>query len=114
MEEEIHIGKIIKQKFEEMQISITDFAKKINCTSQNVYHIFDSISIDINRLEQISKVLNFDFIKEIYLKQHIFLHPIVFTIKIEITDIQSIEKHKLLIDKLKEIEFLLNEEKKCK
>ncbi len=65
---DIHIGKEIKQKLEERQMSITDFAQQIHCNRSNVYSIFSRSSIDINQLVLISKVLAFDFITEIYLK----------------------------------------------
>jgi predicted transcriptional regulator len=66
--EDIHIGRIIQQKFNESKISINDFATKLNCCRSNIYKIFQSKSIDIKRLIQISEILCFDFIS-LYKKQ---------------------------------------------
>jgi len=67
--EEIHIGKIIKEKLTENSMTITEFAKEIHCDRTSVYHIFKQKSIDIEKLIKISEVLNYDFIQEIYIKQ---------------------------------------------
>ena len=63
-----HAGEIIKQKVKECGIKITDFAKAIHCNRNNVYSIFRRKSIDIELLLLISKVLQYDFINEIYCK----------------------------------------------
>jgi len=68
--EDIHIGKIIKEKLAESSMTITEFAKKIHCERTTVYHIFKHKSIDIEKLIKISEVLNYDFIHEIYIKQN--------------------------------------------
>jgi plasmid maintenance system antidote protein VapI len=65
----IHIGEIIKSKYIESGMSISKFASLINCERTNVYSIFKRKSIDTDKLLIISKVLNFDFISEIYLKE---------------------------------------------
>ena len=65
----IHIGHLIKSKVEGQQMSISEFARKIHCDRSTVYHLFSQESIDITRLLKISKVLNFDFINEVYLKK---------------------------------------------
>ncbi len=65
---EIHIGSIIKKKFEESELTIKDFAAMIYCDRTTVYDIFKRKSIDVERLVRISLVLNYDFINEIYLK----------------------------------------------
>jgi len=58
---ENHIGKDIKQKVFERKISIADFAKQIHTSRPNVYYIFKQPSIDYDRLQLISKVLDYDF-----------------------------------------------------
>ena len=60
----IHIGNIIKQKFEESSMSIDDFANKIHKARTTVYNIFKRQSIDIELLIKISDVLNYDFYNE--------------------------------------------------
>ncbi|MDR1372072.1 MAG: helix-turn-helix domain-containing protein [Dysgonamonadaceae bacterium] len=66
----IHIGSIIKQKFEESAMTPSDFADKICCDRTTLYNIFQRKSIDTERLLRISKVLNFDFYNEIYLNRY--------------------------------------------
>jgi len=68
--ENIHIGSIIKQKLKESSLTIKEFADSINCERTTVYHIFKQKSIDIEKLIKISKVLNYDFISEIYQKHN--------------------------------------------
>jgi len=62
----IHIGSIIKKVLAEKAMTISEFADKINCTRQNVYAIFQRKSVDIELLINISKVLDYEFIKEYY------------------------------------------------
>ncbi|MCL1933298.1 MAG: helix-turn-helix domain-containing protein [Candidatus Azobacteroides sp.] len=66
----IHIGSIIKQKVMESSMTIKEFADKINCERSTVYYIFKQKSIDIEKLMEISDVLDYDFISEIYTKQN--------------------------------------------
>jgi predicted transcriptional regulator len=68
--EDIHIGKIIKEKLTESSMTITEFAKEIHCDRTSVYHIFKQKSIDIEKLIKISEALDYDFIHEIYTKQN--------------------------------------------
>ena len=58
---EIHIGKLIKTKLDESDISVVRFAKAINTTRENAYGIFKRKSIDTELLLRISKVLNYNF-----------------------------------------------------
>ncbi|WP_455621998.1 helix-turn-helix domain-containing protein [Parabacteroides sp.] len=67
MEKSIHIGEIIKQKVQERNMSIADFADKICCDRTTVYDLFKRNSIDINRLLRVSEALDYNFIEEIYL-----------------------------------------------
>lgn len=63
MKKKIHLGKLIKEKFEESNLSISEFARRINRSRSVVYDIFERQSIDIEMLENISEALNFDFLK---------------------------------------------------
>lgn len=63
-----YIGTIIREKVDEQGMSYTEFARRINCARTSLYNIFNSKSIDIERLIQISHVLEYDFIHEVYLK----------------------------------------------
>lgn len=64
---DIIIGEIIRRKLDESGISYTEFAKRIHCERQSLYYLFKCKSIDIERLMLISKALDYDFIKHIYL-----------------------------------------------
>ena len=57
----IHIGSIIKGKFEELGLPVSWFAKELCCDCTNVYSIFKRESIDTSLLVKISLILNHDF-----------------------------------------------------
>ena len=57
----IHIGKKIKEELYKHNISVSDFAKKINRSRNVVYDIFGRKSIDTDLLNKICRVLNYDF-----------------------------------------------------
>jgi transcriptional regulator with XRE-family HTH domain len=59
--EEIHIGNEIKKVLDASDVSVSDFAKRINKSRGNVYSILSRKSIDTDLLRDISQVLNFDF-----------------------------------------------------
>jgi len=65
----IHIGSIIKKVLKEKSMTITEFARKINRERTTAYDIFERKSIDIELLIKISKVLDYDFIHEVYFPQ---------------------------------------------
>ncbi|WP_455673949.1 helix-turn-helix domain-containing protein [Phocaeicola sp.] len=67
MKKDIHIGSIIKKKFEESDMTIPQFAKLINRTRTTIYDIFNRKSIDIDLLIQISEVLDYNFLEEVYM-----------------------------------------------
>lgn len=73
----IYIGKLIKERVDELQIPYSKFARMINCSRAGLYRIFENKSIDIERLVCISNVLEYDFIREIYLCEQTdaTLHP---------------------------------------
>jgi len=57
----IHIGKKIKEELSKQDISVIDFAKKINRSRNVAYDIFERESIDTALLNKIGKVLKCDF-----------------------------------------------------
>ena len=62
-----HMGKMVQKAVENSRMSVINFSKAIHCSRTNVYSIFGRQQIDINRLRQISSVLNLrvsDFIIE--------------------------------------------------
>jgi hypothetical protein len=58
---EIHIGEKIKNVLDSSDISVSDFARKINKSRGNIYSIFSRETIDTNLLLKISNVLEYDF-----------------------------------------------------
>ncbi|MDE6347648.1 MAG: transcriptional regulator [Bacteroides sp.] len=66
---DIHIGSIIRCKLEESPLSIAEFAERINRTRPTVYDIFNRKSIDTDLLVRISEVLDYDFLREVYLRE---------------------------------------------
>lgn len=66
---DIYIGKLIEEKVKERHLTYAEFARMIHCSRTSLYYIFSSKSIDVERLLLISKVLNYDFIGEVYLKK---------------------------------------------
>lgn len=60
-EGQIHIGRLIKLRAEELSIGATELAGKINTGRQNVYDIFDRGSIDTLQLSKICEALDYDF-----------------------------------------------------
>lgn len=56
---------MINDEVRKQQISIVDFAKMINCTRANVYHIFERNNIDIELLKRISTVLNHNYFEDL-------------------------------------------------
>jgi len=57
----VHIGKKIQEVQQSSGLSVTAFARNINCTRGNVYAIFARSTIDTGLLQRIGKVLNYDF-----------------------------------------------------
>lgn len=59
----IHIGRIIKKRFEDQGVSASWFAKQLCCDRTNIYSIFKRESIDTLLLTKISAILKHDFFK---------------------------------------------------
>jgi len=59
--EEVHIGNKIKSVLESRGLSVTEFAKRINKSRENIYSIFTRKTIDTGLLKSISSVLDYDF-----------------------------------------------------
>lgn len=72
MNNSIHIGNIIREKFEESGMSIPEFADALHKTRTTVYDIFNRKSMDVFLLLQISDILDYNFLGKIYElhKQH--------------------------------------------
>lgn len=63
MNEEVHIGELIKKKLKEEERTVSWFARKLHCDRSNVYKIFKKTNIDIELLRKISVIFNHDFFK---------------------------------------------------
>ena len=59
--EDIHIGNQINSVLESRGLSVTEFAKRINKSRENIYSIFARKTIDTGLLQSISNVLAYDF-----------------------------------------------------
>jgi transcriptional regulator with XRE-family HTH domain len=59
--EKMHIGNKIKSVLESRGLSVTEFAKRINKSRENIYSIFARKTIDTGLLQNISNVLGYDF-----------------------------------------------------
>jgi len=67
MKDEIHIGKNIKNRMKEEGRSANWLAKKLSCNRANIYKIYEKSDINIVRLLQISRALNYNFFNDINL-----------------------------------------------
>ena len=57
----MHIGRLIKNRIAEKNMTIVAFAEQLHCTRVNVYKIFNKNSIDTDMLVRISLILEYDF-----------------------------------------------------
>lgn len=77
----IHIGKLIKEKFRNSGYTTTELAAILHCDRTNIYRIFNRQSIDCELLNNISKALHYDFLKEYSLHEIQTQNEIQLTIK---------------------------------
>ncbi|GHT18532.1 hypothetical protein FACS189429_5180 [Bacteroidia bacterium] len=66
MKKNIHIGSIIYQKVKERKVRISELSEKLHCCNRNVYDIFKRDKIDVERLDILSELLDYDFNKIYY------------------------------------------------
>ena len=57
----LHIGKLIRKHLEELGMTKSEFARRLDTSPQNIYGIFKRKSIDTELLKNISSILNYDF-----------------------------------------------------
>ena len=60
-----NMGEQVKLVFQSRGITASEFARRINKTRENIYSIFTRESIDTGLLADISKVLDYDFFKDL-------------------------------------------------
>lgn len=89
MKTDIHIGELIKNKFDASGMTISSFAEAIHKTRTTIYDIFKRKSIDMELLMLISDVLKHDFIEEIHkLRKNdtVFTHKKRYFVYIEVDE----------------------------
>jgi predicted transcriptional regulator len=64
MNNQIHIGEVIKKVMKEKGISATWLAKQIPCSESNIYKILKKASIECKILRRISKILDHNFCED--------------------------------------------------
>lgn len=68
----IHIGNKIKEIFDTKDLTVSEFARRIDTSRENVYGIFKRKSIDTNLLIKISDVLDHNFFQYFIRKEEIY------------------------------------------
>ncbi len=58
---EIHIGREIERVYQQSGMKLSEFAKRINTSSRNIYSIFARKEIKTDQLQKIGEVLNYNF-----------------------------------------------------
>lgn len=76
---EVNIGLIIEQKLNELDMSKSEFGRKIGIPQQNVNRILDKASIDTERLVKISEALDYNFFQEYLGESETGNHNVSFT-----------------------------------
>ena len=61
----LHIGQLIKTVFKRSGMTVSDFARQLNCERTNVYTIFKRRTIDVELLVNISKILEYNFFEDV-------------------------------------------------
>lgn len=64
----MHIGHLIKDVFDEKGMSVTEFARRINCARPNVYSIFERYDIGVEQLIDISEALDHNFLDDVQMR----------------------------------------------
>lgn len=102
-QERLHIGHLVKSVFDESGMTVAEFARRIHCTRNNVYSIFERQDIGVEQLILISKALKHNFLDDLQL--HNGLKTDLFPTQIVVNlDLESITP-----EKAKRLEALLKE-----
>lgn len=65
---DIHIGQLIENVFNEKKITKAEFARRIYTSRQNITTLFNRADIDVKQLLTIGKALDYDFFQHFTLK----------------------------------------------
>lgn len=60
---EVHVGKLIKMRLDQLGMTKAEFARRINKSPQNIHDILNRESVDTKLLVKMSEVLNYNFFK---------------------------------------------------
>jgi transcriptional regulator with XRE-family HTH domain len=60
---EVHVGKLIEWRLDEMGMTKAEFGRRINTSRQNVNSLLRKPSLDTAYLQKISEALHYDFFK---------------------------------------------------
>ena len=60
---DIHIGQDIRRKLKEQGRTVTWFANEIHTDRSNVYKMFQQHSMDVAKLMEISRLLDYNFLQ---------------------------------------------------
>lgn len=61
--EDIHIGKLIKLRLNQLGMTKAEFARRINKSPQNIHDLLNRQSVDTKLLMSIGQVLSYNFFK---------------------------------------------------
>ena len=61
----MHIGKKIKEVMDQRHATVVSVARELGCERTNIYNIFVREDINTRLLQQLSRVLNYDFFSEL-------------------------------------------------
>lgn len=59
----VHIGKEIKKKMCERNMSVVGLSRELGCHRTNIYRIFQAPTVDSGVLSRLSIILQYDFFK---------------------------------------------------
>lgn len=65
---DIHIGEIIGARIRQCGMSYAEFARRLCIDRTTVYGILKAKSIDVERLVRIGRILDYDFLTNVYLR----------------------------------------------
>ena len=66
--QQVHYGQAVRERVKHRGMTVAEFARRIIVSRTTVYNIFKRKYIDIQLLNTISEVLEFDFIRELHLE----------------------------------------------
>lgn len=100
----LHIGRLVKTVFERSGMTVSDFARQLNCERTNIYTIFKRRTIDVELLINISKILNYNFFEDILRQTNLNIkttHDI--NIRLQDCPEEKIKIFEELLEKMKEM-----------